>query len=596
MDTSVAVKADTETATTYGGYGVIFGGQDTAGDTFTRDTNYWLDLVPSKPLFIDHTLETKVKTRDGRTVKLAEITDPVGTVTTVTADDVGLYIEFTIEKSNKYWAIVDAMHRTGKMGLSSGAVDHLARWDGGMIKNWPLVEWSVTMTPAEPRTANVKRIKSADDLDGEDTDREIRPTIDGTVEGVGEQVEATTSEAIAVEPEPLPEAAKAAVQVGGDTVGDIQQDPNVDAATPAAEEIAMSDELTALAEEVKALKAMLNTPVNPVEVNVPKAPAVVKTLGDTEAHALAAWYKRGDIGGVKHMVQSDGGIQIGAIKASNDTDMNITTAADGGDLVPTGHYQNIIARRNYGMLASQLGLMSIPGRGTTVNVPIDNEADGEFVSTSEVSGYDRDAPAVTKAAMTLVKYTKKVELSLELLDDEDSNLMAFLDDFVGRALAKTHNALLITEAGNGTKTVDFAATSIAAGKIESMTGNDDLDPYLDDAGSVGWIMRNSTRWALASILGEERVYDGVENAPARRGGDLLGYPVFKTSKAAAIATGVKSVFFGNWRYMGWREAPGLTVLRDPYTLAATGQIRLIYAFRTVYKVLQAQAITYGQHA
>ena len=81
-----------------------------------------------------------------------------------------------------------------------------------------------------------------------------------------------------------------------------------------------------------------------------------------------------------------------------------------------------------------------------------------------------------------------------------------------------------------------------------------------------------------------------------RGGDLLGYPVLKSVKAAAIGTGVKSVFFGNWSYMGFREAPGLTVLRDPYTLAATGQVRFIYAFRAVYEILQAGAIGYGLHA
>jgi asparagine N-glycosylation enzyme membrane subunit Stt3 len=40
----------------------------------------------------------------------------------------------------------------------------------------------------------------------------------------------------------------------------------------------------------------------------------------------------------------------------------------------------------------------------------------------------------------------------------------------------------------------------------------------------------------------------------------------------------------------------LTVLRDPYTLAAYGQVRLVYAFRAVYEILQAGAIGYGLHA
>ena len=246
--------------------------------------------------------------------------------------------------------------------------------------------------------------------------------------------------------------------------------------------------------------------------------------------------------------------------------MNITTAADGGDLVPVGHYQGIIARRNEGMLTTSLRIMNIPGQGTTVNVPVDNEADGEFVSTAETVAYDVDAPAVAKVAMTLVKYTKQVQLSNELLEDEDSQLMAFLNDFVGRGLAKTHNALLMAEAANGTKLADFANTSIAVGKMEEMVGNTVLDPYLDDSGSVAWVMQPSTKWAINAILGNyQRIYTGGENTPPRRGGDLLGYPVYTSAKSPAIGTGLKSVYFGNWAYMGFREAPGLTVLRDPYT-------------------------------
>ena len=52
----------------------------------------------------------------------------------------------------------------------------------------------------------------------------------------------------------------------------------------------------------------------------------------------------------------------------------------------------------------------IPGKGTTVNVPYDNETDGEFVSTGEGSGFDQDAPAIGQAAMTLVKYSKYITL------------------------------------------------------------------------------------------------------------------------------------------------------------------------------------------
>src|SRR3990167_8371510 len=94
-------------------------------------------------------------------------------------------------------------------------------------------------------------------------------------------------------------------------------------------------------------------------------------LSDDETRSLAAFIRTGDAEGLREL------------RASNNTSMNIATAADGGDAVPTGHFQQIIERRDEQMLAKKLGVRPIGGKGTTVNVPYDNEADGEFVVTAE---------------------------------------------------------------------------------------------------------------------------------------------------------------------------------------------------------------------
>lgn len=307
-------------------------------------------------------------------------------------------------------------------------------------------------------------------------------------------------------------------------------------------------------------------------------------LGDTEVRAYAHWLRTGDGGGLES-------------RASNDTTMNITTAADGGYAVPTGHYQGIIAKRDESMLAKVLGVRNIPGKGTTVNVPVDNEDDGEFVSTAESNAYDRDAPAINYVPLTLVKYTKKVDLTVELLEDEDSRLVAFLDDFVGRGMAKTHNSLLLTEvAANGTALKTFAsATVIAVDELEALPFTDALEPYLDDGGSVAWVMRRSVHGEIA-VLDDTSIRRYLENQQGSAGGPtLLGYPVKYSAKSGATAASTKSVYFGNWNYVGYREAPGFSVIRDPYSRAGYGEIILHYMFRADYGVLQAEAIGYGVH-
>lgn len=563
---------------------------DLTGDYFDANTDFDAEDGDRVTVYYGHGFDPVLKHR-----KLGK--------GTLRFDDVGVWVEAQLQMRDDYERAIYAMAEAGKLGWSSGTLPNLVeREDEGEAKritHWPLgKDASLTPTPAAGLVATqVLPLKAwlAEQAVGVKGDDGDAPNY-GDMEADNE-VSTDTADAA-----PIPEAGEQPavdVEAKAATVDDtavVEQSDEDDAGDVPAMETEVSEQTIAdLSAQLAEIKAALSTPVNPP---VPvAAPVVLKTgLGDTETKALAAWYRKGDIGGVKHLMDNDGSISL-AVKASNDTDMNIGTAADGGDAVPTGHYQGIIARRNEGMLTNSLRIMNIPGKGTTVNVPIDNEADGEFVSTSEVSAFDRDAPAITKVAMTLVKYSKKVELSYELLEDEDSNLLAFLNDFVGRGLAKTHNALLLTEAAaSGTKLADFANTSIAAGKLEEMVGNSSLDPYLDDSGSVAWVMQPSTKWAINSIVTTDRFYTGQENVPPRRGGDLLGYPVYTSAKAAAIATTNKSVFFGNWGYMGFREAPGLTVLRDPYTLAATGQVRFLYYFRAVYKVLQAAAIGYGQHA
>jgi HK97 family phage major capsid protein len=317
-----------------------------------------------------------------------------------------------------------------------------------------------------------------------------------------------------------------------------------------------------------------------------QAPAMNRIpLGDNEARAMAHYLRTGDAGGLREL------------RASNNTDMNVGTSADGGYTVPTGHHQGIIARRDESMLARKLGVRNIPGKGTTVNVPLDSEADGEFVSAAEANAYDRDAPALGQKAMTLVKYTKKVELSVELLEDEDSRLMDFLNDYVGRGMAKTHNSLLLTEvAANGTALKTYAsATAVAVGEPEDIVYQDDLVDYLDDTMSVAWVMRGSTYGNIVSLAGNSRHYALQEAGSSTSPRALLGYPVHYSNKAAATAASAKDAYFGNWNFVGLREAPEFTVLRDPYTNAHLGQIRLLYMFRAVYGVLQAEAIGYGVH-
>jgi HK97 family phage major capsid protein len=579
--TQVQIKSETDNSLIVAGYGVVFGGEDLAGETFSADTDFMLELVPTKMALYDH--------RQNAVVKHAIGTIPNGNIK---IDEVGLWIEAELDKSKAYVSAIRDLVKAGALGWSSGSVGHLVERSGKTIKQWPIVEFSLTPSPAEPRTLGVTEIRSlihhAESLKAllpeaaQDTatqkatatahsklDKPIDPTT-GKDFAMSNEVETAT--------EPV-EVKKAAAPAAPAFDIDAVMARMVDSAKKAVEEsIKPLAARIAVIEAAPAAPEMIQTPTKAA------APAVLKTgLGDNEVKAYAHFLRTGDSRALG-----------GAMKASNDTDMNVGTSADGGYAVPTGHYNGIIARLDEAALYGKLGVMQIPGSGTTVNVPLDAEADGEFVSTAEAAAFDRDAPALGTAAMTLVKYTKKVELSYELLQDEDSRLLAFLDDFVGRGMAKTHNSLLLTEAlANGTAalTLDNAA-SVTAAEIPELQYK--LAGEYDDGAQ--WIMRRAVEGQIRGLVGNNWQFAPTPAGQIAGVPTLFGRPVHNSAYMGAGTTATKSLLYGNFRYMGMRLAPDITVLRDPYSKAGNGQIVLHYYFRTVYKVLQAEAIVYSTQA
>lgn len=338
----------------------------------------------------------------------------------------------------------------------------------------------------------------------------------------------------------------------------------------------------------------------------PVKPGAAPTLrygrGDSEERALKAYLSAGDRSGFAHLVRPDeqnGRPQIvfnvptqRETRVVVDSTMNITTAADGGALVPTTLVGQIALRKNEQMLAERLGCRRVPGAGTTVNYPYESSDPDAFASTSEQSdahdqNYTRAAYPTVLKAFTLLKYTRKLELTEELLEDEGGGLMDYVTDRIAREIARTHNGLLFVQAASGTSLKTFNSNAaIVAGELEAIVGNDALSFYLDTMQGVNWAMRSSTYWAVRSIFGSKAVYGGDETG-------LLGYPVHYSNQPAAIGAAAKSVFFGNWDYMGYREGSDLRFIQDPYTVDS--MVVLKYSFRAVYGILQTAAIGYGVH-
>jgi HK97 family phage major capsid protein len=201
--------------------------------------------------------------------------------------------------------------------------------------------------------------------------------------------------------------------------------------------------------------------------------------------------------------------------------------------------------------------------------------------------------------MTLVKYTKKVDLTYEILQDEDSRLMDFLNGYVAAGFAATMNNLVVTEAlSGGTAGLTFdSATAIAAAEIPELLYK--LSAEYAQGANVAWLMKRATEGYIHSIASSSIFTFNPTPGGSASGQSvnsvLWGLPAYSNDNMGALAASGKSLIVGDWSKTAYRLDPTMTVLRDPYSRAGNGEVILHYYFRADVEVLQAASLQYGSH-
>ena len=139
-----AVKALTADGTRIGGYLVEWGEagmRDLQRERFVSATDFALDWYGERPLLFHHGLDGGIGAAK------------IGTIRRLSRDDKGLWMEAILDERNEYIEYVRRLIDMGALGLSSGSLPHLVSVDAdGTIRRFPIVEGSLTHTPADPRT------------------------------------------------------------------------------------------------------------------------------------------------------------------------------------------------------------------------------------------------------------------------------------------------------------------------------------------------------------------------------------------------------------------------------------------------------------
>jgi hypothetical protein len=202
-----AVKALKGQRGRVGGYLVMWGDasrRDLEGEYFTPETDLGLDWFPARPALYHHGLDGTIGP-----VK-------IGQIDLLTPDDTGVWVEAQLDLRHRYVDAVLALVEKEALGWSSGTLPQLVRVERGKITRWPIVEGSLTPTPAEPRITVVP-LKALLDL----------PRLEGLATKAAVPIEAAAEGAATESPDPAVSPADS-----GDTTPPVEAPAAPDAAEP----------------------------------------------------------------------------------------------------------------------------------------------------------------------------------------------------------------------------------------------------------------------------------------------------------------------------------------------------------------------------
>ena len=570
VETDKRMKADGEYVDTgWRVLGVPYGGpiegRDLDGEAFTSETDIWLKTGDQVNVTYYHGFDPDEM---GEKQKIPAL---IGKATYVGADERGHWFEPVLDGDEPLAQRLMKASIT-ELRASSGAVSHLVRKGaGGLISVWPVGELALFDMNEWRKPANDFAVIEAK---AEVIAEAIPEAEESAVDAVEESVEAEQKsistipeEENKMDEEKIVEESKA-------------EEPKVDIK-------AIADEIRkSIVEELKAAPG-----IEKGERTI-KAPAVVEGLGE-KSYKSAFWdyVRTGEVSNIRKA--SKAALQEG-------------TPTEGGYLVPDDEYGSIIAKRDEESIISKLGLMRVTTNRDKYNFPTENASLAKFTLVAEEGAISaaEEEPTFAQVSVPVYKFTKLIKMSEELLEDDNSNLEAFLTNAIGRAVADTENYYALIGAGStepqgafvgGTAGLSFdSASAIGAAEIPELMGKLG-SPYHNGA---AWVMDPATWFYLKGLVSSSvfTFTSGVARMSGTVDGPTLeGYPVVLNSNVANITASAKSLMFGNFNYMGFVTNRGLRIRRLNELYADTGQVGILATYRFGCAVLQAEAFQYATH-
>lgn len=235
-------------------------------------------------------------------------------------------------------------------------------------------------------------------------------------------------------------------------------------------------------------------------------------------------------------------------------DLTKGSATAGGNIVTDVLYDRVVEK------------FTEEGVALAAGATLLNTASGEDMLIPTVTSYSTGAlvaeggtigesdPAFGQSTLTVYKYGAIVDISSELAEDQgvgNFNVVNFVGDQGGAAVGRALSAAWSTGTGSSQPQGFVNCTAgVTAASATAITANEVIDlqhsvtaPYRQGA---AWAMNDSTVKAIRKLVDGNSQYLWQPGLRAESPDELLGAPVHADTNMAAIATGNKTIVYGNF--------------------------------------------------
>ena len=247
---------------------------------------------------------------------------------------------------------------------------------------------------------------------------------------------------------------------------------------------------------------------------------------------------------------------------------SVGTDSAGGYTVPEGFVPNLEkAMLTFGPMRQVSDILRT-ATGNDLPWPTVNDTSNAGALLAENTQDSEQDVAFGVMTLGAYKYTSKiVRVSVELLQDSAFNLGAELGSLLGERLGRIQNTHATTGTGssqpNGVVTAGTLGKTAAA--VAAVTSNEIIDLYHSVGrayrGGASFMANDSTLAAIRQLKDGDSQYLWQPGMQAGQPDRLFGAPVLVNDDMATLATGNKTIIFGDLSKYKMREVLGVTLVR-----------------------------------